>query len=898
MGENEATSFLWMRLCCLCGMFVSVLFISLFAVSAWADNEFSEGIPFAIGDVFDQQWTVTEIKRKPEYLRIQCTNQKQSSTVEVVFNKSGKADQWSTRTHKVQPAPGTNPPDELLISVRNTLSEWESRFPFVLLVSEKVNRKPSASFDRNPTFDVSQPKKFEVREKLASIPKRSMTKVFHAVRWISYSFFVYFALVCLFLLIRSRLTVQNVEQVLAGHFLLLSQSFVEIGKRFNYWFGFRFYSGDVVSQWDSTTIWHHIWVGFLLAFLVFLFLTVLGFEPPLYNDTTEYFIWAKDCLVYNNCYQSGPRSEFKTIEMGALPVYLFMWSIELGLTSSQIHILVNLVYGAGAMLCYFTFIFFLSRRSALTATFYFLIFNLIVMNYPILWNDTISFFFIFLVYLFIFLHIRTGKMVHAILAAFSLFLATEMHIVNSILFPALVLTTILFAKRPFFSTLVAAVIFSELSMFTSLSANITNIKWFALNGYLAYLGSFFTLLVGIGVFFRSRIRNHYRDIGPMAFTGGVTLTVCIVLVSLAVIERHHFYLYYLQPVLPGLSILAARLTMVLIARMALLMGASSSYFFRPVVNVIPLLAFFSYFVLLNVGVFIHEAKTRWTMPDLELVATYLYEKGYSYSELSKRVRTISQPYFIQGLLQFEPEPKANCDKIVGDNRDLLILRVSSEKLPSNLPEEVIVLPSRRGRAVVIIPIEPWLFRQDVEVSRKYFDFYEVFKTKSDTNGFVWEMGNFHMFSLNTEDCKRESSMSYIQRWERESYPKAIKMKSPFWGPESIQATTFRFLLTPNGRDESRLFLVLGEFEKRGWFFDAVNGLPFSGKIPSKAIRIAKDGNNKGKLSVSYYMSKRYSNSFQYPSVLEIPQKYEWVIPALAEVYPRLRPILSRLPPKK
>ncbi len=868
------------------------ILLSILSCNSYAFAEENGGLPIAAGEVLASKWIVTNIERQPEYVRFFFKYGDVSSAVEVVYNQSQKPSRWATHTYKVQPIAGESADNELFLLVRNLLQEWESDPEHKPFINKRIDPLLKQKSERG----ISQKLRLD-NKNLAATTRDHLTKTISVLRWVVYSIFLYLTFVLFSLKFSKRLSLRNVEATINGHFHLLNHVLFSIGRFLIFSFGFRYNYGDNLSSWNPRERRRSIAIGLILGLITTLVLVLLDFKPPLFDDTFKYLIWGKDCFLLNNCFQTGPQTGFRTITMGALPIYFFAFCQKLGLSIGQIHLWVNVTYGISVSLCYWISLIFLSRRSAVFIALFLLPFSLFMMNYPILWNLSVSFLPVLLVHLFVFLLVRRGSGIYAVLAAVFLYSAVEMHIVNSILFPALILVTILFSKRPVWVTIATVFVFVELSLYSSYSANMENLKWFASEGYLSYIGLIFLVIVVTGWGFRSRIQDHHRDVGPMVFTGGVTIFVCFALFGLAVIERRYFFIYYLQPVIPGLAVMAARLTMLVTARLASLlqMQMSGRYFFRSFALAIPLLLSFSYLYLLASGVFVTEAKTRWNMQDVERVSGYLYEKGYTYSELCQRVRTVSQPYFAKAMLLFEPEPMVNCQKRVDDKRDLLILKVSKKTLPKKLPKDITLLSSNRGRAIVILPIEPWLSRQNVQIRMKYFDFYEAhFDDGEKTSEEIDYSALFTNISMQAEDCKTASSTCYISRWQEKLYPStlnAIHQSGPF---NLIQAYTFRMSLTPKGEDSSRYFLVLGEYDLGGWFFDAVDNATIVGRIPSKVILVQNSLDQKGTLDTTYYMNNSYNDFVRYPSVLEIPTQYNWLLEALADVYPRITAPLSRL----
>jgi hypothetical protein len=89
-------------------------------------------VPWSAGQVIGEGWTLSMMKRHPEFLRLTVTRDEVKGQLEVVPGRPG--DPWSTAHYRVQPAPGGSATPESLKAVLAALSAWEQTVghrPFV-----------------------------------------------------------------------------------------------------------------------------------------------------------------------------------------------------------------------------------------------------------------------------------------------------------------------------------------------------------------------------------------------------------------------------------------------------------------------------------------------------------------------------------------------------------------------------------------------------------------------------------------------------------------------------------------------------------------------------------------------------------------------------------------------
>jgi hypothetical protein len=92
-------------------------------------------VPFKVGEATASGWAISEVNTENvEYIRIAYTKDGNSTMVEIAFNEGTEGD-WSTAAYRLMPAPGHEPPPDLLQEVMGTLKSWQtsqSGTPFVV----------------------------------------------------------------------------------------------------------------------------------------------------------------------------------------------------------------------------------------------------------------------------------------------------------------------------------------------------------------------------------------------------------------------------------------------------------------------------------------------------------------------------------------------------------------------------------------------------------------------------------------------------------------------------------------------------------------------------------------------------------------------------------------------
>jgi|GEM_PF-5538630 len=135
----------------ICCLVAAVLIVLLISPDAAAESP----LPWRVGDKLTDGWSVSAEVRHSEYILLKMENAGRQVEIEIVFNEAGPGE-WATRHYRVQPAKGSNPPESLLISVMNTLRQFEEQNedkPFVSRVSGKTEKKPKTTVSAFDNMD-------------------------------------------------------------------------------------------------------------------------------------------------------------------------------------------------------------------------------------------------------------------------------------------------------------------------------------------------------------------------------------------------------------------------------------------------------------------------------------------------------------------------------------------------------------------------------------------------------------------------------------------------------------------------------------------------------------------------------------------------------------------------
>jgi len=82
-------------------------------------------LPLKKGDEVWNFWKVTGIDEHPEFIRYTFEKDDQATTIEITYKRQDS--DWSTKYYKVQPAPGQDPPIELLQAVKEGILSFEQQ---------------------------------------------------------------------------------------------------------------------------------------------------------------------------------------------------------------------------------------------------------------------------------------------------------------------------------------------------------------------------------------------------------------------------------------------------------------------------------------------------------------------------------------------------------------------------------------------------------------------------------------------------------------------------------------------------------------------------------------------------------------------------------------------------
>lgn len=78
-------------------------------------------LPWKVGDALPEGWTVADLHRHAEFVRVRATRGDEETGFEVIFH-DGAPNAWATPRYRLQPALGADPPPvELLAGVLDTL---------------------------------------------------------------------------------------------------------------------------------------------------------------------------------------------------------------------------------------------------------------------------------------------------------------------------------------------------------------------------------------------------------------------------------------------------------------------------------------------------------------------------------------------------------------------------------------------------------------------------------------------------------------------------------------------------------------------------------------------------------------------------------------------------------
>lgn len=581
-----------------------------------------------------------------------------------------------------------------------------------------------------------------------------------------------------------------------------------------------------IERWSENA-----WViGGLVAFVSLIFLVENRLESPVNPDTARDLLQAVACVNGNAelCLR-GPHTSMYGLYQGSLWVrflaMMHVWQIP----PSQANFIVLGLISLGAGVTAISALRCAGRIAAILAGVVFVALALPVIEYPLFWNPSLLPLPLAVFVWALLEHLRIGQTRTVIIAAFSLALCADLHVVCVAFLPLLAVVTVLNARRP----AVAAVL-----VFVSF-------------GLPLFLLSPLTWTINLVVFERSAVSWVAAFASPLICTAGILLRprwlglssgirmivvlLCMLSWVAAPVIVGRSDMRYLAPVLPAIAIGPAWLLAAGASRLMLVLRSSLS---APTL-VRGRLFGFAVLALLASRVDYERpmdggAHGEWIHSDVERTVEMLGKNGYGGLSSFIQVQGLAYNALASAAAlghQAESQP----------HEDVLIVRASAEEIPEDVPDEWKIVELQRQQVAILRPLKSMLRRDVIDAC------------------FVSDA-----IALSPE-CHQAT---YENEPKNGGYP-PIRVS-----PRLIDSR----LLTPANEVRVELSLVLNTNEVKNahvltlidwqddWRIESIDGVEFEGTLPSRKV-VVFAGTGIGTLKLVHSNAGRLTHSPYWPPVL-------------------------------
>jgi len=796
---------------------------------------------------FVSGWKVKDVEKHSEFIRLGLIKNKQKTAIEIVENK-GSIDRWSGKYYRIQPAPESNPPLFLLENAVRQLRELESSPDHVFLLKDirykdKPGNKasvsePAVNLDLAIEYDLSH-------EKLK----------------------LWFALIILMLLTfmgyvaginsavgkadNTEKTIKHVKNDISGSVQTLVRSCTRFLKLLR--LDSNFY--------PTATNDKYLTLRFLaIALLSLVFFVIWAIDPPLVGDTYQFMLYAKDCFTGNKCHFKGTDCTVSGIYLGGLWGHFLLFLQHINLSLFDAHIIVTFSYALGVGFVYIGCYLFVSRKLAfLTAAFY-LFLSLEMVEYPILWNDSLLPFFMG-IFIYSFLAALTnGTLFSLVVASISLALCTECHLITSVLIPPFLLSLILIKNGSSLRFLLGMMLICATVTIFSFEAHYNNLMFLVSSGLIIPVVASCLVIWLVGLCIRDKFRAYWSINKNLSISYLLLLYVLAILSILSIYSEHQLKIAYFEPALMGFSLMLAHLTF----NLNMLLVTNSKRLFR--VNILNVRRMTLVAVIIIVFAWVQyyrheqveEDTQGWTTSDVHTLAHFLYSKGYDFNYLNNHLRGPDRSNLLRALLAHELDHQANIAEEMKDGHDILILKLHKhEWLPEKLPENLYTVPLKGGARAVIREFQSIIDRNDVkmcveipgnEQSRKCFN-APIWKPFGDITE---DMYYRDQFLLLENDVK---SIFTIRGYKIDT-DKKLKF-----------SMTFKTYIS---RTSSTKYLgLVNNIRCAQWKIEQIDKLKYKGKLPDSNTLLADTVNTTGTVTISTEIGEKDNSKVYIPSMVEI-----------------------------
>lgn len=423
-----------------------------------------------------------------------------------------------------------------------------------------------------------------------------------------------------------------------------------------------------------------------------LLLAALQIHAEIHLDTARDLLIARDCTLGRHCPEAGPRSSFAGLMHGALWSHALELRERLGLGVAAFERVVAVALALAAALVPVA-ARPLGRHAGACAWALWLALTLITTSYPTLWNPTLWPLALALLTLALAWTARGRGTLAALALAAALAASLGLHASSALLVPFALAAIVACARRPLVAVPLASALLLAL---LALDAP----KGFTENrGLLAAHKAALLLVLAASVALGALARPRLSALPDALRAERVLAALCLALLALwplgAWLSGHGLQARYLAPLAtPAAILVGARLDRSPALRRLTLAGVLLGY-----------LAFW--------------ADDRWSdrrlrVFEAEAIAAELYGRGLGFGDLYRRLRGPDAFALLSTLAAFEP-PDGRA--ATGEPRDLVVLPLAREALPSPLPPGWSAVPLGGGRVALIAASLPRLDLDALELCR-------------------------------------------------------------------------------------------------------------------------------------------------------------------------------------
>lgn len=835
-----------------------VILVALFFNSAlvYADqtgNFFKQGQPLVSG------WKITDVDRHGEFIRLSLKRGNRKTAIEIV-ESNGIADRWASSYYRVQPVPNANPPLILIDSVVAYLKNIEDlKGRFLPLTNLKFNEEK---------LEKRQMKRLDaISIKSKEIPLPDLTN--ERIRlWLILLVLLFLTFLGYAAGVNSAVnrkgniseTLKHIKTDMAKMLLkpvrFLRLVLITLGLQNNYHASSAYYAKRTILFGIEIT---HTLLFLFVAGLALLFFYFWSTDVPLVGDSYHFLLLAKDCFSGGECHFSGTNSSIDGVFLGGLWVHFLLLMQYADLSLFDAHIIVSITYAFGVAFVFMGCFMFVSRKMAFVSAFLYLFLSLIMVEYPILWNDSLLPFFMGIFIYSVLAVISRGKIFDIAIASIFLALCTECHLITSALVPAFLFILAL-TERGYGTRYIPA---SLLMLFTVLAfsyeAHYKNLMYFISSGLIVPIIAGYFIIWFLGFCARDTFKKSWSIEKNLFISHVILLYVIVFLVLLASYGGHSLKIAYFEPALMGLTFFFAHIFITVNYKIIAFFEKTKFSVARAVQLVILVLVVGTVYVSYLYSC--DEDDYGWTTREARVLAETLYSKGYNLDYLENHLRSLHRANLLRALLAYEVEDKARYKSTDKDGHDLLVIKLDDyDWLPDKLPEGVYTIDLDDDKKIFVKEFYSIIDRDEVKLCREILD------------------GEESEACIFLPTWKPYGSISKGRNYKEKFYllesaiPEAFELR----GYEDEREKDIKYTLTyktflSEKKGHKYISIVNSKFCSQ-WQIDKIDGLHYQGELPNDSVLLMNTDQAVGTITISSKIAAEQIPKVNFPPIMELDVK--------------------------